>query len=68
MSPRRTVETAENAEQRRLPGAGRAHDGDEVPFVDDEADAAQRLDGDVAAAVNLRYIGDIDDRRVAVKH
>ncbi len=32
---RRPVEKAENAEQRRLPGAGRAHDGEELAFANE---------------------------------
>ena len=35
------VEQSEHVEQRRLPGSGRSHDGDELTFLDVEVDAAQ---------------------------
>jgi len=45
---RRAVEAAEDVEQRRLPGARGAHDGDQLAGAHGERDAAQRLDDDLA--------------------
>ena len=47
----RAVEAGEDVHQRRLAGAGRAHDGGELPARDLERDAAQGVDGGVALAV-----------------
>src|SRR4051794_21040328 len=40
-------------QQGRLPASGRPHDGDELPIVDREVDAAQRVHGDAFERVVL---------------
>jgi hypothetical protein len=57
----RAVEAAEDAEQRRLARAGTPHDRDELAVADDEVDRPQRLDGELAAAVDLSDPGQLDD-------
>src|SRR5204863_3216345 len=41
----RRVEAAEQVHERRLAGAGRAHDGEELAALDRNADATQRVHG-----------------------
>ncbi len=60
----RTVETAQNIHQRRLAGAGSAHDGDEFARFDVERNAVQHLHGKIAIVVGLADIGEPDKRRV----
>ena len=47
----RPVEPGHDVHERRLAGARRAHDGDELALVQRDGDAAQGVDGGVAAAV-----------------
>src|SRR5438309_3178215 len=49
----RHVEAADAVRERRLTRAARPHDGDELPFFDDEIDASQRMDLDLAHTVGL---------------
>src|SRR5690606_8177096 len=50
----RPVEAAEDVEQRRFAAARRAEEHDELALRDSEVDAAQRMHGARAAAVDLR--------------
>ena len=61
-APGRPVEAPEQIHERGLPGAGCAHHRDELSSLDLEADAAQRLDLDVAEPVHLPDIL-ADDQR-----
>jgi hypothetical protein len=47
------VDEAEDMQQRRLAAAGRAHDGDELAFVDIEADGIERRRLDEIGTVEL---------------
>ena len=44
LAARGPIEATEHVEQRRFARAGRAHEGDEIPFLDGETDAAQGVD------------------------
>src|SRR5690606_4726985 len=54
LSARRPVETAEYVEQRRFAAAGRSEQHDELALRQLEIDAAQRVHGARARAVDLR--------------
>src|SRR5262245_37018297 len=56
---RRLVETADQVEESRLPGTGRAHQGHEVPGCDVEIDSAENLDRFPAAPVHFRDTTDL---------
>src|ERR1051326_1180263 len=60
-SGRRTIEAAEDVHQRRLAGAGRSHDRDEVAFVDEKIDAVERAHFHFAHRVDLRQLTNLDD-------
>src|SRR5439155_675930 len=58
----RGVEAAEDVHERRLPGAARAHDRDELGRVDVEIHALERVHLDLPAdAVRLRDAAKMDD-------
>ena len=57
----RPVQAAEQVEQRGLARAGRAHQGDEVPFLDGQRHALQGLDGVRFEVVILDQADDADD-------
>ena len=57
----RPVEAAEQVEQGGLAGAGRAHEGDEVAFLDGQGDAAKGGDDDRFQVVVLDQIDDASD-------
>ena len=50
-----------------LPGARRAHDGHELAALDDEGDASQGLDLDLAQSVGLGDVAQGDDRERACR-
>src|SRR4051812_10352769 len=56
-----TVETPEDVHQRRLAGAGRSHDRQELALIDDEVDARKRADFDLAHRIDLGQAMDLDD-------
>ena len=56
VTARGPVEATEDRHQRRLAGAGRAHDRDEFACLDDKVDPAQRLNFDVAEDEGPRYL------------
>jgi hypothetical protein len=62
LAGRRPVEPAEQLEQRRLAGARRSHQRDELALGDAQRHAAQRVDGRRAEAVALREIACLQDR------
>ena len=49
----RPVQAAQDVHHGRLAAARRAHDGDEIPFVDTEIDVVQRVEFLVAHVENL---------------
>src|SRR5205085_7263678 len=55
---RRTVDARDQVQERRLPGAGRAHEGHEVPLRHIEVDAVE--DGDLlrVATIGLPHLAD----------
>src|SRR5262249_31402329 len=57
---RRLVEAADHVHQRRLAGAGRPHDRDELAGLDVEVDAAQGVHLVRAHAVDLGELADAD--------
>ena len=57
----RAVEAAEDVEEGGFSRAGRAHDGDVGTGFDDETDAAERVNLDVAHRVGLVELLDADD-------
>src|SRR3990172_6953548 len=59
----RAIETAEDPEQGRLARAGGAHDRDELPLANDEADASKGFDRDLAGLEDLRDALELDDGR-----
>src|SRR5262249_22062902 len=65
-TPRGPVEAAEQVEQGRFAGPGRAHQGDEVPLVEVEGDAAQGGDDHRLQVVVLDQVNDARDRRSAL--
>src|SRR5271166_2576361 len=62
MTARRQIEATENIHERRLARARRAHDGDKLSRLDDQADAAERFDRDIADDEGAGHIFDLDDR------
>src|SRR5207245_6782304 len=62
---RRHVEAADDIHERRLARAARPHNGDELAFFDDEVDASQRRDLDLAHTVGL---GDRKSTRLNSSH
>ena len=58
---RRHVEAAEDVEHRRLAGAGRAHDRDELPLVHAKRNAVQRVDRFAAYGVDLVHVANLDE-------
>ncbi|GEM_PF-5404282 len=64
LSAARAVETAQNVHQRRLAGAGCAHDRNEFASLNIERNAVQHLNGKIAVVIGLADIGEPDERRV----
>ncbi|MPN22539.1 hypothetical protein SDC9_169922 [bioreactor metagenome] len=58
------VEQAEQVEQRRFAGTGRAHHGDVLAGVDGQVDAGQRLDRGVAELEAALDAGEFDQRHL----
>ena len=63
LAARRHVEAAEDVEQRRLAGARRPQQHDELSFVERQADLAQRVHVDLAHAIDLGELANIEERR-----
>jgi len=55
------VQAAEQVQERGLAAAGRAHDGDEIPPLDGEVDARQRVDRLRAQPVLLPELRGLED-------
>jgi hypothetical protein len=64
VSRRRRIETADQVHRRRLAGARRTHDGDELALRDRQVDAGQRMHGGVPRPVDLGDAAQLDDRRL----
>jgi hypothetical protein len=62
LARRRFVQAGEDVHERRLAGAGRAHDGGEPAFGDVDGDAPQGVDRRVALAVAAHDVGALHDR------
>ena len=61
LAARRHVEPAENVEQRRLAGARRTQQNDELAFRQFERYVAQRMHVDIPNMVGLRKMRDFED-------
>ena len=64
---RRLVEAGERVHERRLAGAGRPHDGDELARLHVERHAAERVDGRRPRAVAAREVMCLDDDAAQVR-
>src|SRR5437764_5646201 len=56
LSARRTIQAADDVHERRLTGAGRSRDADELAPINVERRSSQRPDLDVADLIGLRQI------------
>src|ERR1039458_10706942 len=57
-------ETADDMEQRGLAGAGRSHDGQKLPRLDAQIDAAQGRHIHLSHAIGLAQVVGLDDEAV----
>ena len=62
-SARRHIQAAEEIHQRRLAGAGRAHDGEIVALLDLQVDVFQNADGLLALWIILADILHFNEHR-----
>ena len=64
---RRAVEAADEVQDRRLAGAARAHDGEELALVHVEVDAGQRHDPHVPDPVHLVGVAEAHERVLSLR-
>ena len=62
VAARRHVEPAEDVQERGLAGPRRTQQHDEMSFVEHEADLAEGMNLDLAHAIHLRQLANIEDR------